>query len=202
MLFIGIDLAWSPENESGIAAIAGEGTKGELIGFGICRRDEEILSFIDHLVGEGYALVAIDAPLIVPNSYGFRPVEKEIIKLYRKADATPYPANRRRLCIHGRIRGEELATKLKGLRFEHNPYISKFQSTRTFFEVFPHPAMLTIFRLKKILKYKERANRSYEMRWKELKKYQRLLLRLERRVPKLKLPKKIIQRKVEGLRGR
>lgn len=202
MLFIGVDLAWSPRNESGIAAIAGKGMNGELIGFGICKQDEEILSFIDRLAGRGPTLVAIDAPLIVPNLHGYRPVEREVMELFKKSNATPYPANRKRLCIHGKVRGEELAKELISMGFEHNPYIHRYQLTRAFFEVFPHPAALAIFGLKKILKYKARSGRSYEIRWREFKKYQRCLLQLERKSPKLRLPKEIVGREVKGLRGK
>ncbi|MBI2632624.1 DUF429 domain-containing protein, partial [Candidatus Pacearchaeota archaeon] len=75
MLFVGIDLAWSPKNNSGIAIIKGNRSKGTVTKTGLALSDEEILSNINSLSNK-HALIAIDSPLIIPNQTGRREAER------------------------------------------------------------------------------------------------------------------------------
>ncbi|MEM4703420.1 MAG: DUF429 domain-containing protein [Candidatus Pacearchaeota archaeon] len=202
MFFIGIDLAWSTRNKTGIAILKGNKDKAKLLSIALVFSDKEILKYIRKRVGNKKALVAVDAPLIVPNKQGRRIADSLTSNLFRKYNAGAYPANRERLSQwDGKIRGEELAKLLEEEGFIHDPYIKKFENTRKFFEVYPHPAMVVIFDLKKILQYKPKPNRNYKFRWLELKKYQSHLKMLEKRKPSLILPKEIINKKVKKLKA-
>ena len=64
-VFIGLDLAWSSRNRTGGAVIQ----DGRLLAAtGVLGSDAEILRFVaDHLPANAAAVVAVDAPLCVPN---------------------------------------------------------------------------------------------------------------------------------------
>ena len=79
-----------------------------------------------------------------------------------------------------------------------DPYLKKFEDSKKFFEVYPHPSMVVLFGLNKILKYKSKPNRDYAFRWKEFKKYQYHLKKLK---PALILPKEISNKKMSTLKG-
>ena len=203
MLFIGVDLAWSPKNGTAIAILKGNEEKAELIDYKTnVISNEEIINYIKEKVAYKNALIAIDAPLIVKNEKGRRIAEKLVGSLFRSYDAGAHPANRKRLSQwSGKVRGEEISRLLEKYGFKHDPYIKKFERTRKFFEVYPHPSMVVIFNLKKIIQYKAKPNRSYEFRLKEFRKYQTYLKQLEKKNPKLILPIEITEKKVEELRG-
>lgn len=198
MFFIGIDLAWSDRNKSGLALIQGDELGAHLVSSELVGKDEEVVRRIVELAGDEALLVAIDAPLIVPNRSGRRRAEELVGMLFGQYDAGAHPANRTRLkqaC--GRVRGEDLVKLLGEVDILHEPRLKMFERTRKCFEVYPHPAMVAIFHLPQILKYKARPQRSYEERYEAFRRYQRLL----RKLPDLKLPKAILARKVEGLKG-
>lgn len=146
--YIGIDLAWSDRNPSGACALdAG----GNLVAEDLLGGDDEVVSWIAGLVS-GPAVVAVDAPLLVPNETGRRPCESEIHRRYGTRKAGAHSSNRtlflRRM---GRIRGEDLANRLAHLGFG-DPWAG---SDRTVVEVYPHPALIEVFGLPERLAYKK-----------------------------------------------
>lgn len=202
MLFVGIDLAWSERNKTGVAIVEGNEKRAKLKSIAILCSDEEIISFLKDKVKDKEALIAIDGPLIVPNKTGRRVAEKIVGMLFRKYNAGAHPANRKRLSFFGgKIRGEEISKLLEKERFIHDPYIKRFEKTRKFFEVYPHPATIVIFNLNKIIQYKAKPKRNYEFRWSEFKRYQNYLKNLEKQHPKLILPKEIIEVDVKKLKA-
>ncbi len=201
MLFIGIDLAWSDKNGSGVAVLEGNKKNAKLISTNVLRSDKEILDYIIKFTKDKEAFIAIDAPLIVPNLEGRRKAEEMVGKLFRKYNAGAHPANRRRLSSWtGKIRGEEISKLLESSGFMHDPYIKKFESERKFFEVYPHPSMVVLFNLDKVLKYKNKPKRDYELRWGEFKKYISYLKRLDK--PALALSDDILKTNVRNLKGK
>jgi predicted RNase H-like nuclease len=207
MLFVGIDLAWSPKNASGMAVIEGDAKKANLLHAQTVFSDKEIEDYVNKHVKKENALIAIDAPLIVPNQEGRRIAEKLVGDLFRKYEAGAHPANRKRLSQWGgKIRGEEVSKLLEKVGFKHDPYIKKYEEARKFFEVYPHPSMVVLFKLDKILQYKAKPKRDYEFRRKEFKKYQSRLKGLQDANPSLTLPKEILFKnlnnlKAQGLKG-
>ncbi|MEW6063326.1 MAG: DUF429 domain-containing protein [Nanoarchaeota archaeon] len=200
MLFIGIDLAWSDKNSSGIAILEGNKNKAKLISNKILFSDKEILDYVKTNIKNKNAFIAIDAPLIAPNQKGRRLAEKKVGDLFRKYDAGAHPTNRKRLSQwSGKIRGEEIVKLFKNEGFIHNPYIKKFENKRKLFEVYPHPSMIVLFNLKKILPYKAKPKRGYNLRWKAFKEYQKHLKNIK---PLLIFPKGILKKGVNKLKGK
>ena len=204
MIFVGVDLAWSSRNGTAVTILKGDKNKAEFV----CSNDKlmsdmDIINFIDGFVKERNAFVAIDAPLIVPNEKGRRVAEVLDGYLFRKYNAGAHPANRERLSKwDGYIRGEMISRLLEKKGFKHNPYIKRFEKKRYFFEVYPHPSMVVLFNLDKIIRYKSKPKRDYAFRWGEFKRYQNYLRKLEKNNPKLFLPDDIVKKNVNGLKGK
>ncbi len=148
--FIGLDLAWSARNPTGACALD---DSGQIIDERMLGSSDEIIEWISGLV-DGPAVVAVDAPLNVPNETGRRPCESELSSEYGSRKAGPHSSNRRRLlAMHGEIRGETLVERLGALGFE-DPWA---EADRTVLEVYPHPAIVEAFGLEERLKYKKGA---------------------------------------------
>ncbi len=202
MLFVGLDLAWSTNNASGIALVEGDSKKAKLISSRLVRSDDEIRDFLRENVGTANALVAIDAPLVVPNEKGRRIAEVIVGDLFRQYDAGAHPANRSHLAsFYGRIRGETVAELLKKEGFAHSPNLSVHEQTRKFFEVYPHPAMVVLFGLNRIIRYKAKPNREYAERYAAFREYQKHMSALADADPPLKLPSTITKVKVDELKA-
>lgn len=109
MFFVGIDLAWSEKNGTGIAILEGNQNKAKFCCGDILLSDEEIIDYVK----DKNAFIAIDAPLIVPNEEGRREAERVVGALFRKYNAGAHPSNRKRLSQwSGKIRGEEISNSI------------------------------------------------------------------------------------------
>jgi predicted RNase H-like nuclease len=202
MLFVGLDLAWSERNSSGFAVIDGDRKRGEVISFGLVGSQDDIRETIKKLIRNENAFIAVDAPLIVPNETGRRKAEEITGRFFRQYNAGAHPANRSHLSSWtGRIRGEDIAAMLKKEGFAHSPYIGKYEEDRRFFEVYPHPSMVVLFDLKKVIPYKNKPNRDYQSRWAAFSDYQKHMRGLAKASPALAMPKELERRKMEGLKG-
>jgi predicted RNase H-like nuclease len=200
--FIGIDLAWSPRNASGAAIVRGGAAGGELIHTGLLASDAEIVAYIARHAGDGPAIVAVDAPLWVPNESGRRLGEAEIARAFGRYQAGAHPANRRRLAFEGVVRGEALVVALEALGFRHAPAIEAGAQVRQVVEVFPHPAMIALFGLARTLKYKAKPRRTAGERLAEWQRYQAHLAALAAADPPLRGQASLLAQDVAALRGR
>lgn len=145
--FFGLDLAWSAGNPTGACALDGDGS---IVDERMLGSDGEIVEWISDSLS-GPAVVAIDAPLLVPNETGRRPSENELSRVYGSRKAGPHSSNRTRLLgLHGAIRGEVLAQVLARVGFA-DPWGG---SDRTLLEVYPHPTIIEAFGLEERLIYK------------------------------------------------
>lgn len=175
-VYIGLDLAWSARNPSGLAVCAGTPAGARLVQPpSRLVTNEAIVQAIRAAIGDAPAIVAIDAPLIVPNETGRRDAEAELAAVFRRYDAGPHPANRRLLRRYGGVRGEALLTELAADGFVYVPAIEAGMDGRFIIEVFPHPAAVVLFRLPHILRYKARPGRDLAERRRELGRYLNLL---------------------------
>jgi predicted RNase H-like nuclease len=146
---LGVDLAWSDRNPSGVCALD---AAGRVIDEQLLETDDQIVDWIAGLV-DGPATVGIDAPLLVPNETGRRSCENELARVYGGRRAGPHSSNRSLfLGRYGRIRGEDLAVRLAALGFR-GPWSG---GDRTLLEVYPHPALIEAFGLGERLRYKSK----------------------------------------------
>jgi predicted RNase H-like nuclease len=161
--------------------------------------DAAVLAFVLKAARGGPTLVAIDAPLIVPNEDGARPVDRDITSLFGRYQAGCYPANRNR--PGGCTRGEDIVRALSAHGFVQQPYMQRRAAVRNVIEVYPHPAMISLFQLHRTLKYKARANRSLSTRRSELLRLRDYLINLRDREPGMIVPSTIQGREISALKG-
>lgn len=195
--FIGVDLAWSSRNPTGLAALRWDGDTATLIEplpEAVAYSDEEIAAYINSAVSQEGVVIAIDAPLTVPNERGRRLGETALNAVFARFHAGAHPANRTRLASYngGRLRGEALLAHLAALGVRHDPVLSPQLRTRQAFEAYPHPAMVTLFRLGGVLKYKAKPGIPHVQRLAAFRLYQQHLSRLRTSVPALRLPRSLL----------
>ena len=172
MYFVGLDLAWGEKNQSGVAVIDSD---GRLLHVGAAEDDASIEAAIAPYVSDE-CLVAIDAPLIVNNPTGHRPCEAALNRDFQRFDAGARPAYADKPEFKD-PRGARIATAL-GLDMDPNSTAS-----RRAIEVYPHPATVVLFELKKILKYKRGP---FEDRHRELVQLMTLIEGLDGASPRLR----------------
>ena len=169
MRCIGVDLAWTDRRASGLVVLDEAGR----VEASAWRTDlEDIAAFcIAQARGEP-ALVAVDAPLWVPNETGHRPVDRELMRLFGGRRLGVHAASRRRLLeAYGGLRGPALARRLgeRGLEV---------------MEVYPHAALVAWFDLPAPLPYKRGPVRR---RLQGMRRLVRLLESLEQEDPPLRV---------------
>jgi histidinol-phosphate phosphatase family protein len=199
--FVGIDLAWSPRNRSGGAVLSADGRL--LHATSTLSTDAGIVEFVAAaLPANAPGLVAIDAPLVVPNESGARPCDRQVAAVFGRFQAGPYPANRHNLGRYGGLRAETISRQLQALGFRLDPDVTRRTPTRQVVEVFPHPAIVSLFDLPRTLKYKSRPGRDYPLRWRELARLRDHLAGLASAEPPLHLNPALATLPIGGQRGR
>lgn len=152
MKFIGIDLGWRSQ-PSGLCCL--EWVDGQLQLLDLDRKDAiaDILSWIDKSVQANEpAIIAVDAPTLIPNATGSRLPDKLSHKYFGKYHAGCYPANQNLLFAERTV---NFGLELESRGFAHAPTIEPQKLSRYQIEVFPHPAIVNLFNLERILKYKK-----------------------------------------------
>ena len=192
MKFIGIDLGWR-SGASGLCCL--NWVDGQLHILDLDRKEAiaDIFSWVDSWVlPEEAALVAVDAPTLIPNSTGMRLPDRLTHKYFGRYHAGCYPAN---LSLAFAERTVGFGLELESRGFAHAPVITPQQLARYQIEVFPHPAIVHLFGLERILKYKK--GRLFERRL-ELEKLRTLILEnLPTLQPSLNLRQKVKRQKKE-----
>lgn len=132
--FIGADIAWSttPDRDStGLCTIDGN----TLADVTLVTSDEEILNYV---VKREADFLGIDAPLVVANDEGQRPVEREL----QRRGVSVYAANRSWFEeSFGGVRGEDLVAQLE--RYGYTLALDTATPTSVI-EVYPNPTMKAI----------------------------------------------------------
>lgn len=175
MNFVGLDLAWSARNRSGIAVLDARGSLTEL---GVGYDDDHVVAALHPYVA-GDCVVAVDAPLIVTNVSGRRRAEAELSADFGAFEAGPYPANTTLPVFAAGVRGARIAEAL-GLDVDPSS-----TAPRRAIEVYPHSATISLFRLGRTLKYKGGRGRSVADRKAALLRLTALIDGLAEAVPPL-----------------
>lgn len=175
---VGVDLAWSPNNGSGVAIARYRDSGYVLESACTLKTDEDILDCILAAADGGPAVVAIDAPLCVPNDVGGRACEQALSSDFSTRHAGCHSSNRTLFARYGGVRGEHIVRQLAPFGFLLVDGSDLAALPRTVVEVYPHPALVNLFDLQFALKYKRKSRRSAEVRaaaWTRLKQELRKL---------------------------
>lgn len=145
MILAGVDLAWGDKKPSAIAI-------GELQGNRVSAQQLDAtlggpdavadrLGKTDALVG-----IAIDAPLIINNISGQRPCETALGRAYGARGCSCHTSNATRFPSATSVR---LSSMLEARGFDH------LRGDKWQIECYPHPAIVNLFQLTRVLKYKK-----------------------------------------------
>jgi predicted RNase H-like nuclease len=152
MKFLGIDLGWS-SGASGLCCLAWQTGKLTLIDLQRLDAIADVFTWIDtHLPTDQPGMVAVDAPTLIANPTGMRLCDRLAHKHFGKYHAGCYPAN---LGLPFAKRTVEFGLNLEARGFLHAPTLQPQQPGRFQIESFPHPAIVHLFQLQRILKYKK-----------------------------------------------
>ncbi len=149
MHFVGIDLAWGSKGTTGLAVVD---QSGALLAATTRKADQDILAWLRPRV-TGPCVVAIDAPMIVTNKTGSRDCERLINRYFGRYHASCHASNTSKPYFANGTRASRLADQL-GLAVD-----PASQSDRRAIEVYPHPAMVALFNLPRVLQYKQKHGR-------------------------------------------
>lgn len=152
MKFLGIDLGWS-SGASGLCCLAWQDGQLQLVD--LQRRDKisDILAWVDRWLPKGeMGGIAVDAPTLIPNKTGMRLPDRLAHKHFGRYHAGCYPANQGSTFA---ARTVTFGLSLEERGFHHAPVIAPQQPQRFQIEAFPHPAIVHLFGLPQILKYKK-----------------------------------------------
>jgi predicted RNase H-like nuclease len=173
MHFVGLDLAWGDKNQTGVAAIGGD---GRLLHVGVAHDDESIATAVAPYV-QDECLVAIDAPLIVNNPTGYRLCETALNQDFQRFEAGARPA----YTDKPEFKDPRAARIANSLGLDMDPTSS---GARRAIEVYPHPATVVLFNLQKTLKYKRG---SFEDRQRDLLTLMTHVEALDKATPRLRV---------------
>jgi predicted RNase H-like nuclease len=152
MKFIGIDFGWKSQ-PSGLCCLELIAGKLQIIDLDRCESITDIFAWIDnHVPPHQPAIIAVDAPTLIPNITGSRLPDKLTHKYFGKYHAGCYPANQNLPFAERTI---NFGLELESRGFLHAPTITPQTPGRYQIEVFPHPATINLFQLERILKYKK-----------------------------------------------
>ncbi|MBO3462196.1 DUF429 domain-containing protein [Aetokthonos hydrillicola Thurmond2011] len=166
MKFLGIDLGWKSQ-PSGLCCLKWADQQLQVVDLDRKELIADILAWIDTSVQpDEAAIIAVDAPTLIPNVTGSRLPDKLSHKYFGKYHAGCYPAN---LSLPFADRTVNFGLALEERGFSHAPTIEPQKLGRYQIEVFPHPAIVQLFNLERILKYKK--GRLSERRLELLKLY-------------------------------
>ncbi len=150
--YVGIDLAWGPRARTGIAVLDAD---GRLTASATVVTNDEIAAVLDQHV-HGDVVAAIDAPLVVANETGRRPCESEISRLFGAYHAGAHPSNLSKPWFRPQPRGAEIALARE---WTLDPEVRPGAGRSCAIEVYPHPAMVSLFGLDRVIPYKNKKGR-------------------------------------------
>ncbi len=91
--YLGLDLAWAPRQSSAGAVMEATEDGVRLISTAHLRAHEDVLGWVSRNRGRGGAIMAVNAPLIVPNTGGRRPVDEELEHHFSRFFVAEYSVN-------------------------------------------------------------------------------------------------------------
>jgi predicted RNase H-like nuclease len=157
--FSGFDSAWSAHNSGAICDLI-------LNRDGSLRLDRHpAVANWDHAIDRAAQIKApdlhvwaIDQPICVRNETGCRPVEQDLARaLMAGFGCGAHSSNLGNPCWQSGARIWEFIRALQENEYLHNPMaVPAAKSGRYYFECYPHPALLGVFDLDQIVKYKIR----------------------------------------------
>lgn len=151
--FIGIDLAWKPDHHpTGVAVLTGDRCRVQLTTVKSALSSVETVAEFVRIHTGDETVVAIDAPLVIANVSGQRRCETLVGNRYGSRHASCHTTNLQRYPDAASVR---LAMVLAANGYVHAASTSVDDARRVMAEVYPHAAMVALFDLPTVIKYKK-----------------------------------------------
>ena len=150
-MYVGVDLAWGGRARTGLATVD---SSGALLDVAEAVTDEQVLDRMVQWTAGG-CLVAFDAPLVVANPTGSRECERLVGRYFGRFGASCHPSSLANPAFSDGGRAARLA---RGLGLDT---AAGSTEPRRAIEVYPHPAMIVLFGLTRILRYKAKPGRAF-----------------------------------------
>ncbi|WP_237706883.1 DUF429 domain-containing protein [Kribbella flavida] len=144
-------MAWG---RRGVTGLAVADATGRLLDAAVRRTDDDILAWLRRWTG-GPCFVAFDAPVIVVNPAGHRPCERLISQYFGRYGASCHAANTAGASF---VDGSRAVGLVEALDLDLDPTST---SPRRAAEVYPHPALVALFDLPRVLQYKAKPGRDF-----------------------------------------
>lgn len=154
IMFVGIDLGWTT-GRTGLAAVEGDGV---FVDSTTVTSDDEIVEWVGALPGK-VVVAAVDAPLIVTNLTGQREAERSITAAFGAYKAGAHTTNLAKAGMNP-PRAALLADRLGWTKTARQGSVEE----PACIEVYPHPAMVSLFDLTERLAYKDKRQFTLEDR--------------------------------------
>lgn len=138
MNILGIDLAWGEKKGDGLCLLETSPQRACVKAIDHAHGDDVLVAWVQKYIGDGPAMILVDAPLVCPNSTGSRPVDKEVTRQFGRYHAGCHSANSTKC-----PRPVRIAKKLAACDFVLDWNLAKHD--RLLFEVYPHPAIVQFF---------------------------------------------------------
>ena len=151
MIFLGIDLGWTGK-PSGLAQLHWDGKRLHLTSIERLNSHADLLGAVARLDSTRPLWIGLDAPVLIRNQSGMRPVDRVAHELFSKERAGCYPVH---LGMSFAPNVLPFVQGLKDLGFSTELPSVRQQPTRHLFEVYPHSAAVRLFALDRILPYKK-----------------------------------------------
>jgi predicted RNase H-like nuclease len=162
MLIVGIDLAWGENKSDGVCFLHYRRASREarIEGIAYPQGDDALIdAMVEVLPQANPAFLAIDAPIVCPNIAGARPVDVQMSRLFHREHAGCHSANATRCPrpprILSRLMSEGFSAGWDFAAARRESVSKSSLPLRLAAEVYPHPAMVRLLRLPRIVKYKK-----------------------------------------------
>ncbi len=148
---LGIDLAWGYLATTGVCALGLTSGEWRVVAHDSGRLSDDQIAAWVATHASGCCILAIDAPLFVPNATGTRPCDREVARRYWSYKIGVHACNRTRF---PRPRGELICQRLEAEHGFHE-VLSGCEGSLLYFETYPHPAIVNLLRLDERVRYKK-----------------------------------------------
>jgi predicted RNase H-like nuclease len=145
---LGIDLAWGEKKNDGLCLLEASQQYARVKAIDYTHGDDALVGWMQKHIRDGPSMILVDAPLVCPKASGSRPVDKQISSMFWRQHAGCHPANSAKC-----PRPVRIAKKLAACGFDIGWDMK--ESKRLLIEVYPHPAIVRLFGLDCIVKYKK-----------------------------------------------
>ena len=160
VVFTGFDSAWGASNTGAICELVLQ-NDGDLLLHGnhpIAANWDQAIDRVRRTEHSTLCVWAIDQPICVVNESGCRPVEADLARaVMADFGCGAHSSNLSNPCWRSGARIWDLLSMLAQKGYSHNPMaIPTAKGGRHYFECYPHPAIVGLFDLDHVLKYKVR----------------------------------------------